>query len=787
MMDIKNLFAKKHQFKALSLAIVFFIAVKTACADGPLPPTGLMTDLLEWTDRVWIDGLASQMTLSELGNAIERTQVAEIRSLKPTFSWIVNDLRNNVLQTAFQFELSKTLSFDEELVWESGKVESRQSSSVSFEFPPLEPKTIYYWRVRTWNNGDESPWSEPKGFLTAERLWDNTETDYPQTSFDGPTSRYPVVLDVEHPEVSENGNCFFDFKRDAFAYLTLTISNPGELGKRFAPNMNSIATVRLGERVCEGNIDRHPAGSTRFREYNINLLPGTHSYRIKNIPDKRNASGEAVKVPGYIGELLPFRYAEIEFSSPDIQIIDITRYAAHYPFGGNASYFHSDSDILNQIWDLCRYSMKATSFAGIFVDGDRERIPYEGDALLNQLGYYAVDREYSLARLTQDYLISRPTWPTEWILQSVCMAWYDWLWTGDKNLLARRYEDLKAKTLLALAGSDGLISTTGEQPREFLDSIHFTGNRIRDIVDWPHKGLAGNENAESGETDGFVFTDKNVVVNSYHYFALSALLQFAVLLEKDDDVKRLNEQIKVFKTSFYKTFWNEEKHIFRDGSDTDHASLHGNMFPLAFGLVAEEDRKSVVDFIKSRGMKCSVYGSQFFLDALYEGNESEEGLLKLTDTGTRSWFNMIRIGSTISLEAWDDIYKPNQDWNHAWGAAPANIIPRRIAGIEPTSPGFSTMRIKPQTASLKKVVSLVPTIRGNVSVSIEKKENSFHLEIITPANTVSEIWLPRGNSDQTVMFDGAVSDCITKEDFYIIKDVGSGKHRFDMNTADKSL
>ena len=29
---------------------------------------------------------------------------------------------------------------------------------------------------------------------------------------------------------------------------------------------------------------------------------------------------------------------------------------------------------------------------------------------------------------------------------------------------------------------------------------------------------------------------------------------------------------------------------------------------------------------------------------------------------------MIRVGSTITLEAWDNKFKPNQDWNHAWGA-----------------------------------------------------------------------------------------------------------------------
>ncbi|MGI6302875.1 MAG: hypothetical protein ACOX52_17715 [Verrucomicrobiota bacterium] len=60
-----------------------------------------------------------------------------------------------------------------------------------------------------------------------------------------------------------------------------------------------------------------------------------------------------------------------------------------------------------------------TSFAGIYIDGDRERIPYEGDAYINQLGHYAVDREYAIARRTIEHFMDHPTWPTEWAVAHV--------------------------------------------------------------------------------------------------------------------------------------------------------------------------------------------------------------------------------------------------------------------------------------------------------------------------------------------------------------------------------
>lgn len=61
----------------------------------------------------------------------------------------------------------------------------------------------------------------------------------------------------------------------------------------------------------------------------------------------------------------------------------------------------------------------------------------------------------------------------------------------------------------------------------------------------------------------------------------------------------------------------------------------------------------------------------------------------------RSWRHMVDSGSTISWEAWDHKYKPNHDWNHAWGAAPANLLPRFILGVEATKPGWSHARIRP--------------------------------------------------------------------------------------------
>ena len=142
-------------------------------------------------------------------------------------------------------------------------------------------------------------------------------------------------------------------------------------------------------------------------------------------------------------------------------------------------------------------------------------------------------------------------------------------------------------------------------------------------------------------------------------------------------------------------------------------------------------------------MACSVYGAQFLLEALYKAGEADYALdLMRATEGDRNWWNMIRSGSTITLEAWDKKYKPNLDWNHAWGTAPANIITRYLWGITPGSPGFGSVKIMPQLSQLTYSRIKVPTLKGPIYAEFKKiNNNSKSFTINLPAGTEGEFIL----------------------------------------------
>lgn len=679
---------------------------RTEADSGPAAPTGLLCELLSHPDETLIT------------------------NPQPSFGWIVSDPRRGAAQSAYEITV---VSEDEIQVWNSGKVASAESVNVRYAGQPLQPGP-YLWQVRTWDADDKgSPWSAPQRIRIAEApkrepFYTDRWAVMPGRADLVRANRHPLEVHPIAPRKivkKAEGHYFLDFGRAAFGTIQLALTSEAD---------GHEVEIRLGEKLGpENTVETKPGGSVVYTKQTLPLNKGTHTSRLKLPTWPRG-----VKMPEHIGEVTPFRYCEIINSPCEIDEQHVRQLAVFYRFDDEASSFTSSDTTLNEVWELCKYSIKATSFLGIYVDGQRERLPYEADAYINQLGHYSVDRDYAIARYTHEHLIKHPTWPTEWILFSALIAWQDYMYTGNTDSIRRCYDDLRAKTLSSLAREDGLISTrSGLLTRKVMDSVHYHGKELRDIVDWP----------QPSESDGYVFTETNTVVNAFHYRALTLMSKMAEAIGETSEAQLLGRRAQRVYQSFNDKLFDCKRGVYLDGEGTDHASQHANMFALAFGLVDQSRQRSVVNFIKSRGMACSVYGAQFLLEALFQADEDETALALMTNESDRSWPHMIHdIGSTITLEAWDPKYKPNLDWNHAWGAAPANIIPRLLVGVEPLEPGFGKARIKPRTASLSDVSATIPTIRGPISVTIRRDESEYRLKCTIPANMSAELHLPA--SDQ---------------------------------------
>jgi hypothetical protein len=502
---------------------------------------------------------------------------------------------------------------------------------------------------------------------------------------------------------------------------------------RLAPpaGVRGRVTVHFGEALAGGRVDRRPPGTVRYGRTEVELAGG-RPLVVAPPADRRNTEHpSAVRTPAEWGVVLPFRWVEVEGWPGALRPEHILRQAAFAAtWDDGAAAFASSDPVLDPVFELCRYSIKATTFAGVYVDGDRERIAYEADAYLNQLGHYASDPDVRMARDTFDRLMAYPPWPTEWAFHMVFMAHADWMQTGDRAWLRARYESLKPKLLLGRARADGLLVSTEAQVER------------GDIVDWP-----------PGERDGFVFRPVNTVVNAFHLRSLALMAELARAAGKDAEARGYDERERATRRAFQEALFDTARGLYRDGEATDHASLHANLFPLAFGLVPAEHRPAVVDWLAGRGMACSVYAAQYLLEGLFEHGADRRALELITAPTDRSWKHMLDSGTTITWEAWDLKYKPNQDWNHAWGAAPANLLPRYVLGARPLAPGWSRALVRPRPAALTRAEGKIPTPRGPVVVRWEKADR-FRLQLDLPPGMTAQVQLPAAQETTGVWLDG---------------------------------
>ena len=560
-----------------------------------------------------------------------------------------------------------------------------------------------------------------------------------------PNDSYKLLKTLEKPIYAAStpaNNSFFDFGLDAFGQVELTLTSHSN---------NDTVYVHLGECAIGDSVDRQPGGSRSYKCIKLPLKQGTNTYNPELTWSKYSNGLSAIYMPMEIGEVTPFRYCEVECYSQPLSADDIVRYSVHSEFNESSSHFLSDNDNLNKIWDLCKYSMKATSFIGYYVDGDRERCPYEADALINQLSHFACDNNYTLSHRTIEYLLLNPTWPTEWIMQTVMMAWNDYIFSGDLQILTRYTDLLYNHTLIGFINPEnGLLTTTAlEQTKEKLSSI----NRIdvlRDIVDWPHSSAS-----KVGEDDGFVYSDYNAVVNAYHYKACQTMANIYTILQNEEAAKKLNDYCLEFRIKFNDGFLDRNVGLYKDGITDNHYSLHSNMFALCFDLVPDEFRESVSAYIASKGLSCSVYGAQFLLEALFKNGYASKGIDLMTNESLRGWMNMIYEGSTITTEAWSSQIKPNQDWNHAWGACPANIIQFYLIGIRPVESNFSKILIQPKIGNLNYVTTKYPTNKGTIEITIERSEKGIMLDLVIPEEIDADIVLSKSDYYfENVLLDG---------------------------------
>src|SRR5207244_1217534 len=93
------------------------------------------------------------------------TRPLGVDTSRPLLGWVITSTARGVSQSKYEIRVAtekSSLENGQDLVWDSGPVNSAQSFDVPYAGPALASQTEYYWDVRVWDNhGTVSPWSQP--------------------------------------------------------------------------------------------------------------------------------------------------------------------------------------------------------------------------------------------------------------------------------------------------------------------------------------------------------------------------------------------------------------------------------------------------------------------------------------------------------------------------------------------------------------------------------------------------------------------------------------------------
>ncbi|NLN94347.1 MAG: family 78 glycoside hydrolase catalytic domain [Candidatus Hydrogenedens sp.] len=508
----------------------------------------------------------------------------------------------------------------------------------------------------------------------------------------------PLQVTVWKPKVTENrkkGIWFYDFGQTVVGTTRIRIH-----GKK-----GHTLIVRHGEELQEN-------GEVRFD------MRANCRYEEKCI-----LSGEKDLIEFY--DYRSFRYLEIHGAPEEPEVwVDVR----HHPFNEKAVEFRSDSQLLQDIWQLCQRGV-VMGAQEVFVDcPSREKGQYLGDTLIAARSHMWLTGDMSLAnQALRDFTHSVFIHPglmavapgsfmqeiAEYSLQFPLLLMHYYQLSGD----------LETVKIAADTVFEGLFDyfQSFENEKGLLAGISKESGKWL-LVDWP-ENLRDNYDYEYSLKAG------NTVLNAFYYGALRTAAEFERIFGRIG--KTYDDRADRLEAAFEQHLANPQTGLYLDAPGSEHSSLHANAVPLFFNLTAGADRKAILELIAEKELICGVYMASFVIEACFKAGAPDLAFSLITSTGEHSWNEMLRHGATTCMEAWGPDQKWNTSWLHPWSSSPIYLLAQYVFGLSPAEPGWKRIRIAPPAISNLPAMSIrLPLPDGQEISAIHDTEKGY--KFMTP-------------------------------------------------------
>ena len=538
-----------------------------------------------------------------------------------------------------------------------------------------------------------------------------------------------------------NGVWLVDFGRciDGWPKLTMHENHSGD-------------KIRLSYFQKSG--ERNPAG---WDEYTCR--GGTETW---DADFGRHTSFQVIKITGYAGKM----------KAADVR--GIWAYCDTDVVGR----FNCSSDLLNSIYEMCERSARQNIQQGIIsVDANREQASWLADSwnignvlLYNDRDTMMIDkvlRDYAGEQLPSGCFSAcspgtrrgeRPApgqesrYIPEWAMYWPLLLWQQYLFSGDDALLREMTPHLVR--LL-----------------EWLKTFQDPATRLLNPSGWRISDYAGGNLPNGGY---------NIATACQYYENLRIASRIFSVLGDTNQSHAYLRQAEEVKAGINANLFNGEFYLAR----TDQKKMYplASAWALRFDIVPEAFKSKVLAAIEKPGKpNIGGYGGDAFYSGLLNAGGGDFAVRDLARYRPMLEDNKANWESFSGAEA-----------NHAWTAYPGYLFQKYICGVQPTSGGFATFDVRPETGGLNFAEGAVPTVKGLIKTRWEKGAGGrFSLSVTVPFNTRAAIYIPElAKGNFTVTESGKVlwpakaevKDpgvlAVSEEDSSVRCLVGTGEYRF---------
>jgi alpha-L-rhamnosidase len=417
-----------------------------------------------------------------------------------------------------------------------------------------------------------------------------------------------------------------------------------------------------------------------------------------------------------------------------VSILDLKYRESGYDTDFAGSFSSSDA-FLDTLWGKAARTMYVNMRDNYMDCPTRERAQWWGDAV-NQLkeGFYTFDtRSHALGKKAISQLTSwqkdggalySPVPSTIWtaelptqMLASVWSFWTYYLYTGNASAVTGAYPAVKKYLNLWSLDGDGLVN-------------HRAG-------DWDWEDWGSN-------------IDARVLDNCWYYLALDTAAKLAGLSGNSGDVAAWQAKRDSIKANFDRVLWDSSKNEYRSPGYTKDTDDRANALAVVAGLAPSSRYRAVTEVLRTH-LNASPYMEFYVLEALYL-----MGAATVAEERMRNRF-AAQVADPACHTLWELWDKAAGTDNHAWNGGPLYALSAYAAGVRPTKPGWETYDVVPQTGTLTKVDTVVPTVKGDIRFRIERDGTKATLTLTSPSGTTARVGVPTYGGSQPVIKAGATT------------------------------